>query len=535
MRYLYVFLFSLTLTSALAQTTGREWIYDLAGGGRTESAHSLLYDSTEQQLLIAAQSRCGDTLYNCLELVALDRQGAVRWQRTISRPRAIVHPGPLVRMPDGSYLVGGGEEDFAAGTHRAWLQRISPQGDTVWHRFYNDSVLVRLNKLLLQKENTIIAWAAGEGNYYTRTSELLKFNEQGELLQHLFPVDTIYQDFLFDKLQIIGDHLSPINDTTFIATREIPLKYLRNESRQEAGIYRSDSLSRGWRTRIDVGDPAFNQHLGMYHIDSLRYYEVGYTEIVNWRRPFDSTLLGLEKTLPIIQIRHVDYYSDPNFYAFRDVIGDTTYLDFPGHDAYRIRDALVAPNGDLIGAGYTTDTLGRRRGWVFRVSPEAELLWSRTYQSALPHVFTAGFEKLAYTEDDRLLLLGTLTQAPDPAQPWLIDRQTWVVELDSSGCYEPGCDDGHVLLDDDDLPPVVRRGEYFRAYPNPTAAILTLDWQESPPQGHRLLLFDATGRMLAQLTEQPEQMDLSSYPPGLYFLRLDGPDGVYQVHRVVRR
>jgi hypothetical protein len=67
----------------------------------------------------------------------------------------------------------------------------------------------------------------------------------------------------------------------------------------------------------------------------------------------------------------------------------------------------------------------------------------------------------------------------------------------------------------------------IRAYPNPAAGVVTLDWALPAIKGVRLSLTDLAGRALWQ-AEPPTgstqaQVQLAAYPAGLYVVRLEQP------------
>jgi hypothetical protein len=78
-----------------------------------------------------------------------------------------------------------------------------------------------------------------------------------------------------------------------------------------------------------------------------------------------------------------------------------------------------------------------------------------------------------------------------------------------------------------------------RVFPNPTSIGVTIEWKLPSSRESLLFIIDATGRILVKV-EMPANItqfyaDLSEFVPGLYFIKIQSEDKVYEVAKVVKQ
>ena len=83
-----------------------------------------------------------------------------------------------------------------------------------------------------------------------------------------------------------------------------------------------------------------------------------------------------------------------------------------------------------------------------------------------------------------------------------------------------------------------RDAVYLEAFPNPTSGQLTLNLSAFMDQDATLEVMDLNGQLILQrqlgvIENSTEQLDLSPYAPGMYFVRLRTQDGTTAVQRVI--
>lgn len=176
--------------------------------------------------------------------------------------------------------------------------------------------------------------------------------------------------------------------------------------------------------------------------------------------------------------------------------------------------------GTIRGSSY-------RKGWIFKITREGDLVWTRSYSRNLgqDHNYFWDFDT---TSDGGFIVVGTTHNATQDA---------WLLKLDSLGCNAPGCDtiDGVIHV-----PLPVRQLE---AYPNPTDGPLRLLIPdvvkgESLPGGKagcKVQVVDVMGRnVLAADRLLDNELDLSEHPAGIYMLKVEVDGRTYQC-KVVKR
>jgi hypothetical protein len=77
-----------------------------------------------------------------------------------------------------------------------------------------------------------------------------------------------------------------------------------------------------------------------------------------------------------------------------------------------------------------------------------------------------------------------------------------------------------------------------RIFPNPTTGEITVEWTTESPKGARLFITDPVGRKLQTLIVPDAATSLSiqmnELPSGLYFVKIQSPDRMYTVAKVVK-
>ena len=160
---------------------------------------------------------------------------------------------------------------------------------------------------------------------------------------------------------------------------------------------------------------------------------------------------------------------------------------------------------------------GSNRGWIAKISPSGDSLWSRTYVYSANFPSFHEFYDLKECPDGGFILCG---ESRSVANGDSIPQQAWLMKLDSFGCLVPGCQ----LIDATEE---AQEQGTLLLYPNPARDYLNFFYRPAPGQNSRELsfrIFDASGRELqrfeAQSGEATYIVPLWHWPPGVYFLQL---------------
>ena len=160
---------------------------------------------------------------------------------------------------------------------------------------------------------------------------------------------------------------------------------------------------------------------------------------------------------------------------------------------------------------------GSNRGWIAKISPDGDSLWSRTYVYSTDFPSFHEFYDLKECPDGGLILCG---ESRSVANGDSIPQQAWLMKLDSFGCLVPGCQ----FIDATEE---TKESVTLLLYPNPARDYLNFFYRPAPGQSSRDIRFriiDASGmelqRFEAQSGEATYIVPLWHWPPGVYFLQL---------------
>ncbi|HHH53880.1 MAG TPA: T9SS type A sorting domain-containing protein [Bacteroidetes bacterium] len=165
-----------------------------------------------------------------------------------------------------------------------------------------------------------------------------------------------------------------------------------------------------------------------------------------------------------------------------NLIWTDTLVDYKeqGHGSGPIKTVLdmkSANNGDIIGCGiyYNLYDEPKNQAWIFRYSPDGKLKWQHSYVDREYYSYYSLFYEIEEAENGDLICVGGLKT--DSIGEWYNTGYTWLLRVDSNGCYTPGCELAdtltRVLTDIEDLTTegLARRIEI---YPNPASSDITV-------------------------------------------------------------
>ncbi|MCB2408920.1 T9SS type A sorting domain-containing protein [Hymenobacter sp. BT178] len=186
---------------------------------------------------------------------------------------------------------------------------------------------------------------------------------------------------------------------------------------------------------------------------------------------------------------------------------------------------LVYANSNSSTSGdKTQDSKGSYDLWLVKLASGGATQWDLTLGGSARDFATTG-EGMQVTPDGGLLLTGQ-SYSPvsgDKTHPNRGDSDYWIMKLGSAITgTRPALADQKVGV-----------------YPNPAKNYILLHLADHTPRtGLRLALLDAQGRTVyrqpvATTTSTQVPIAVGQHPPGVYLLRLEGPDGYVATQRVV--
>lgn len=100
----------------------------------------------------------------------------------------------------------------------------------------------------------------------------------------------------------------------------------------------------------------------------------------------------------------------------------------------------LAANGDIIGCGYTDNpNYNYACGWLFRMSPQGQLLWEREYISYTPTVNFLLIEGITEDPDGSIVATGLII---DTLSNGGVEGNALLLKVLPNGCFTPNCNGG---------------------------------------------------------------------------------------------
>lgn len=334
------------------------------------------------------------------------------WESQISNFPYDIHGWGLLPIPN-AYIVSS--YDYLPGSN--WqdaFRKLNENGTISDALYYGDTLRNGVASMIYEQDKIVAATSYGIVNQYTR-SVLLK-------------LDTSLQITSFYELENVNDfNFSMPADLLLLPTQEYIIGIgAQNEPNKICGYLRkTDSIGNTiWEKSLNNIGVA----LPPIHLANLKNGHF----VASW---VDS-LGGITENRGSYFVR--SYSPDGNI--------DWQYTFISSDYVRNIQDLHVCTNGDIIGCGYTGnfDITGNPTCWIFRLSPQGELIWMREY---IYWESQAQFMLLyAVTEDPYGDIVATgYANRPDP-ETGFWKGQAVLLKVNSMGCFgEGGCNDTSIV------------------------------------------------------------------------------------------
>jgi hypothetical protein len=207
------------------------------------------------------------------------------------------------------------------------------------------------------------------------------------------------------------------------------------------------------------------------------------------------------------------------------VWSDTLFANvYPGksYGPYKtIKKLFTCNNGDILCIGdYNCRICDLdNQAWLARYTNGGKKKWEHIYSN--PDYAPSGsgtfFMDAKEAENGDIICTGSI----DDVNAWHNDKQyTWLLCLDSLGCYTTGCDVSETLTEifitaNEEI--IINISGKIAIYPNPASDMVNL----SVPEGfdaEKAEVFDELGKRVMKLDQNFEEIDISQMEAGLYFI-----------------
>ncbi len=253
-----------------------------------------------------------------------------------------------------------------------------------------------------------------------------------------------------------------------------------------------------------------------------------------------SSIISLKKGKLLLAHNHSDYNGNT-------LIGDRitlSKLDDNGNVMWRKRYGYSEPNvsvsrvkecknGDFILCGQKQLPPSGQQlvGWLMRTDSLGNLKWWHSYTPTNPLKDTVAQN-----------YLNDVLQMPDggfAAVGWAggsatfsTVQQTWLLRVDSNGCYQAGCADAVGIIENK----LFEEINEITIYPNPANEVLNVEFNNSKNATIKLTVLNALGQIvyLNQSPENKQQIDISTFATGIYFVKIES-DAFQKVVKIIKQ
>ncbi len=196
---------------------------------------------------------------------------------------------------------------------------------------------------------------------------------------------------------------------------------------------------------------------------------------------------------------------------------------------------ITTRNGDFVGIGRYQDRKPEKKeyAYMFRYSADGRLLWEKVYKDVNYECDISFFTDVKEASNGDLVCTGELW---DKNGAWNDATYTWLVRVDSMGCFEPGCCPidtiQMIYVDKKYIPDSVDKKNYsIIIYPNPADDMITISLPEycasdycCDESGILWTIYDTRGRKIKSgiAPERWSKINISvrDLPSGIYFVNI---------------
>lgn len=197
-----------------------------------------------------------------------------------------------------------------------------------------------------------------------------------------------------------------------------------------------------------------------------------------------------------------------------------------------------AMNGDILGTGWIRDLSisNGNMAYLFRMSPEGEMLWERAIvdsKNEVPDkVINSFMFDVTELADETILIGGYL-------DVWYYNEQgeetkgldAWLIRTDANGCIIEDCE---YVQDFATSIPVFSDPIDIDFFPNPASEIINISWPEEL-EIDELIVYNSIGRVVLKRSD-PEaitQLSITAFERGMYFFMIRNERGRVYTEKVM--
>lgn len=365
-----------------------------------------------------------------------------------------------------------------------------------------------------------------------RSIYVLKMDKAGNVLR-----DERFTDFVHPpkyRLENLSRNLVETSD----GNMAISSAYVKDDMMYVGVCKFDDEFNTIWQRYL----PVFGSALSLYNPWSFMVAtqdtglviskEINLRDSLYWPAPNPDKYKGKEEVVVTLTKLDKDGLIAWSDTLFTDVYPGKTYGPYK-----TIKKLYACNNGDILCIGdYNCRICDLdNQAWLSRYTKDGKMKWDHVYSN--PSIAPSGsgtfFMDAKETENGDIICTGSI----DDVNAWHNDKQyTWLLRLDSMGCYTPGCTisdtlDQIIITASEEI--IVNVSGKVAIYPNPANNVINI----SVPEGfdaEKAEVFDIMGQRVLILGSQIDEIDVKTLKIGLYIIVLKDKSGRFVLARFIK-
>ncbi len=395
------------------------------------------------------------------------------------------------------------------------ILKTNINGDSIELLTYNDFPDIRMAPVSIQIKDDFLYLGGRTLDFVThREIAILKTDKNGAKIKE----ERFYDIADPQKVNYLSDFIKTCDGNFILAFTTI----LGGTTKQAFIIKFDENLDTIWSKEFNISNQIFNKpDLTPTQDSGVIFTWNVYLNDIRDQFPDGGFELGIHPpTIYIIDKNGSTEWAD-TMWTYRPAYNKAAPLK-------NIKKLITAKNGDIIGAGYYRDHQKKRDwAWLFRYNSSGKLLWEKIYEDKNFTSEDDYFLDIKEAENGDIVCVGEFW---DIDGEWNNATYTWLLRVDSNGCFEPGCgvtDSIHLIQVTSDYVTstneVISEFSYDNGiiiYPNPALDYIKVVLPNDR-KIHKWEVLDHEGeKIIAGNGENINKIDISTLKSGLYYLEV---------------
>lgn len=342
--------------------------------------------------------------------IQTDTNGVVQWKHLFENEIGHLKPFKnIVSLVDTSYIITGGLGDLGFPWQLFFLQ-VSNQGDSLLLKEYGNMAQEEIGTPMAVINDTLIGLISYSDISSYAHLKLLKMCLDFSNLTEI-PLLGV-NGYAFNY----GHSLTFSSDSTFLY---LNIKNRNNTPQNYMAVRKIDLMGNTvWTYTLSGYTTATNTPTEIVVLDNGNI-------VTRW---FDEEFGSANERNP-----YLICLNDQGEFVWRYNFNDNAYKKFPVA-------ITKAANGDIIGCGFVDNpNYNYSSGWLFRLSPNGELLWEREYVSYTPTVNFLVPQGIDEDANGNIIATGAIIDALPTGG---YEGNALLLKVLPNGCFTPNCNGG---------------------------------------------------------------------------------------------